>query len=159
MKWPTAGTGILTKFVPTFDGDILNAEAAAAVEKLVRKRIGKRGKILKRIGLAPKFAIPFRTDQPFAKISVKLIPPGMADDDPKLKSKLEGPEFLCDGQQFVAFGIRPITGEPYRWNGAGMPGNKVKRKELPSVNADEARQILDAAAELLIKDHGYRRGR
>ncbi|OLB72052.1 MAG: hypothetical protein AUI16_21455 [Alphaproteobacteria bacterium 13_2_20CM_2_64_7] len=97
-------TGILTQNTPTFDCDILSPVAAAAVEKLLRERFGKTGRILKRTGMAPKFAIPFRTDTAFAKIQVKLLPASAGDDaDP------EQLEFLGAGQQLVAFGLHPDT--------------------------------------------------
>src|SRR5262245_47193948 len=42
--WPDArNTGILTKFTPTLDADILNEEAARAIEDLVRERFEDRG--------------------------------------------------------------------------------------------------------------------
>lgn len=61
--------------MPTFDIDVLNPEASEAVEVLVRERFEERGHILVRIGLAPKRAIPFRTDKPFDKIEVNFIAP------------------------------------------------------------------------------------
>jgi hypothetical protein len=62
-------TGVLTRLVPTIDIDILNPEAAQAVETLVRERHEEHGNILVRFGLRPKRAIPFRTDEPFKKIT------------------------------------------------------------------------------------------
>ena len=145
-------TGILTQNTPTFDCDILSPVAAAAVEKLLRERFGKTGRILKRTGMAPKFAIPFRTDTAFAKIQVKLLPASAGDDaDPE---KLE---FLGDGQQFVAFGIHPDTGQPYTWGKGSMGApDKVWRKYLPPITAKEAQAFIDAAARTLIEHQGYR---
>jgi hypothetical protein len=58
--WPNAdNTGILTKLVPTFDIDILDAAAADAAEAMVRERYGDRGVIMVRVGLAPKRAFRF----------------------------------------------------------------------------------------------------
>ena len=72
-NWPNANnTGILTKHTPTLDADILNELAAIAIEELLRDRFEERGCILPRIGKAPKRAIPFRTADPFAKITVTL---------------------------------------------------------------------------------------
>jgi hypothetical protein len=43
-QWPDAiNTGILTKFTPAFDIDILTPEAAEAVEMLARERFEERG--------------------------------------------------------------------------------------------------------------------
>src|SRR5262245_54314637 len=58
-RYPDAkSTGILTKLTPVLDIDILDPEAAADVEELVRKRLGERGAILVRFGREPKRAIP-----------------------------------------------------------------------------------------------------
>ena len=38
----------------------------------------------------------------------------------------------------------------------GEPG-PVKREDLPQIDAAEAQQLIDAAADLLCSDHGYSR--
>ena len=93
-------TGALTLRMPTLDIDIQYTEAAEAVEDLVRDRFGDHGHVLTRIGKAPKRAIPFRTDAPFAKITSKVIRTDRAE---------ERFEFLSDGQQIVVDGIHPDT--------------------------------------------------
>ena len=102
--WPRANnTGILTKFTPTLDADILNEPAAIAIEDLVRERFEERGYILPRIGKPPKRAIPFRTSDPFPKLTANLIA--------AKGSTGEKIEFMCDGQYIVAAGIHPDTGK------------------------------------------------
>ena len=157
-KFPQASnTGLITKNTPTFDCDICDRDAAAAIEKLAKQRFGRRGRFMMRTGMAPKFAVPFRADTPFEKIVIKLVPPGVSDAEIKKNPKLlQGLEFLGDGQQFVAFGIHPDTRKPYHWNGGGEPG-KVKHSALPHINAAEARQLVDDAAALLVEQFGYRR--
>jgi hypothetical protein len=142
-----SSTGILTRNVPTIDIDILNPEASEAVETLVREWFEERGNILVRIGLAPKRAVPFRTDAPFKKIEVNLIAP-----DGSAGQKIE---LLADGQQLVAFGIHKDTGKPYSWHG-GSP-ETTRREELPYIHEAEARDLVEAAAELLVRDYGYQR--
>jgi hypothetical protein len=142
-------TGILCKHTPALDIDIVNADAADAVEELIRATLDhqKRGaRILVRTGLPPKRLIPFRTDKPFSKITIKLI---AADGT---SEKLE---FLGDGQQFVAFGIHPDTMQPYSWRG-GEPGT-TPRSALPLIDADGALGLINAAANLLVERFGYRR--
>ena len=147
--WPNArSTGILTRLTPTLDIDILNEEAAVAVEDLVRQRYeSDRGYVLVRIGRAPKRAIPFRTDQPFKKIEVKLIAP-----DGSAGQKIE---LLANGQQVVCFGIHPETDAPYSWFG-GEPG-EIKREDLPYLGADEAHPLVTDIVDLLVRDFGYQR--
>jgi hypothetical protein len=133
-------TGLLTRSTPAFDIDILNEDAAQAVEDLTREWFADDGQILVRIGNPPKRCIPFRTDDPFKKIAVTFVEGG----------KLE---MLGDGQQFVAFGIHPDTQRPYDW-GDKSPLD-VKRSELPYIHHWEARELVQAAAKLLIDNFGY----
>jgi hypothetical protein len=110
--WPGASnTGVINAPTPAFDGDITHPEAARAVEDLVRERYAEVGHVLVRFGNPPKFAIPFRTDEPFEKLVVCL----KAQDGTEHKI-----EFLCDGQQFVVDGIHPDTGKPYSWHGGTL---------------------------------------
>jgi hypothetical protein len=46
-------TGIVAKFTPGLDIDILNPDAAAAVEALAREHFEERGDVLVRIGSMP----------------------------------------------------------------------------------------------------------
>jgi hypothetical protein len=142
-----ASTGILTGLVPALDIDVTNEEAAEAVETLTRERFEEIGHFLVRTGRAPKRAILFRTDTPFKKITAELIAPN-GDSGQKL-------EFLCDGQQLVAFGLHKDTKQPYRWHG-GEPG-KIKREDLPYIHEQQARQLVRDAVDLLCRDFGYKR--
>jgi len=146
--WPDAiNTGILTRSMPTLDIDILNEEAARAAEDYVRELYEEHGYFLTRIGLPPKRALPFRTDEPFEKIVVNLVAPN---------GKPEKIEFLADGQQVACFGIHPDTKAPYNWHG-GEPG-QITRGDLPYIRGEEARQLVDNVVELLVREHGYSRG-
>ena len=99
-------TGVLTRLVPTLDIDILDEEAARAVEELIHSHFDDLGCVLPRVGQAPKRCYPFRTDDPFAKILINLVTPNGGE---------ERIEFLGDGQQFVVHGIHPDTRRPYQW--------------------------------------------
>jgi Bifunctional DNA primase/polymerase, N-terminal len=150
--WPKVypdakGTGILTAYVPTFDIDVLVPDAADAVENLVRERFDEQGPILVRFGRPPKRAIPFRCDQPFGHLEVNFIAP----DGPAHKL-----EILGDRQQVIVAGLHGDTGKYYRWHG-GAPG-RVRREELPFLDADQARQLIDDAAELLVRDFNFKIG-
>jgi hypothetical protein len=138
-------TGITCRRTPTFDIDILNPDAAAAIEDLVRERFGERGRLLTRTGMPPKRAIPFRTDAPFRKKMVLLTPPNGGSE--------QRIEFLGEGQQFLGFGIHPDTRKSYHWFG-GEPGS-IRHEELPSIGESEARQLVDDAVGLLVRDFGY----
>jgi hypothetical protein len=147
QTWPSAvNSGILTAPNPALDADILNEQAAVAVENLVRDRFEERhGYVLVRIGQAPKRAILFCAHEPFPKISVALTRPGYEGLGEKL-------EFLCDRQQLAAHGQHP-SGVEYRWFG-GAPWT-IPRDELPVINATEARQLISDIVDLLVREHGY----
>jgi hypothetical protein len=150
--WPDAtNTGVLTFRMPTLDLDILNTDAVCALEDHVRERYEDSGYILPRIGLPPKRAIPFRTEEPFKKFVVNLIAPNATAD-----AKQEKIEFLGDGQQVVVAGIHPETQKPYHWP-RGQPG-RIKLEELPYIREAEARALVEALVEILLRDFGYKRG-
>jgi hypothetical protein len=140
-------TGVLTRLVPTIDIDILNPEAAKAVEDLVRERHEEHGRILTRFGKRPKRAIPFRTDEPFKKITVNLTAPDSSEGQ-----KIE---LLADGQQFIVAGIHPETHKSYGWFGGEL--DETPRGELPDIREEDARVLVEAAVELLVRDFGYTR--
>jgi hypothetical protein len=139
-------TGALTALMPVLDIDIKDAEAAEAAEHLVRDRFGDTGKILTRVGSAPKRAIPFQTAKSFKKIAVNLVAPN-GDTGQKI-------ELLCDGQQVVVDGIHPDTGKPYTWFGGDL--TEVSRYDLPHLNEAEASMLVHDVVELLVTEHGYK---
>jgi hypothetical protein len=139
-------TGILTRLTPTVDIDILNDDAAAAVEDLVREMFEERGPILVRFGKAPKRAILLRTDKPFKKLATSLIAP-----DGSREQKIE---LLCDGQQVVVFGVHPETHRLYTWHG-GEPG-KIRWEDLPYVSTQEAEALIKKAGDLLVSEYGFK---
>jgi hypothetical protein len=139
-RW--TNTGLLARNAPGLDIDILDEDAAQAIEDLTRQRFGARGRILVRIGLPPKRLIPFRCDDPFKKLAVPFASGG----------KLE---FLGSGQQFVALGEHPDTRRPYEWEDGKSPLN-VRRDELPYITEAEARALVTASVKLLADNFDYR---
>jgi hypothetical protein len=149
--WPDAiNTGLLTFRMPTLDLDILNEDAVRTLEDHVREHYEESGYILPRIGLHPKRAIPFRTEEPFKKFTVNLIAPNATAD-----AKPEKIEFLGDGAQVAVAGIHPDTQQPYHWP-RGQPG-PIKLEELPYIREAEAHALVEACIEILVRDFGYKR--
>jgi hypothetical protein len=144
--FPSAtNTGLLTGTMPVLDIDILNPEAAEAIEALARERFEERGYVLTRIGLSPKRAILLRTDKPFKKITGNVVAPN-GDNKQKI-------ELLADGQQVVAFGIHPDTRKPYAWFG-GEPG-PIKYEDLPYISESEAKKLVADALKVLVSEFNY----
>jgi hypothetical protein len=140
-------TGLICKFTPTMDIDILNPEAAKAAESIVRDYYEERGDILVRFGLSPKRAIPFRTDTPFKIIKVPLIAPDGSEGQ-----KIE---LLADGQQFIAFGIHPDTRKPYGW--FGNTPLQTPHQNLPHIHEQGAATLVNTIVDLLVSEHQYSR--
>ena len=144
--WSDAkNTGILTKFTPAIDIDIMVPDAAAAVEELAREWFGEHGDILVQFGQAPKRALLLRTDEPFKKfVGLFTAPDGS-------EQKIE---ILGDGQQIVAHGIHPDIHKPYSWHG-GEPWT-TPREQLPYVRESDLRAFLNESMRVLVENFGFR---
>jgi Bifunctional DNA primase/polymerase, N-terminal len=141
-------TGILTRLTPPFDIDILDPEAVDAIVRLLRDPLEDPGLFPVRYGRPPRCAILTRTDEPFEKYTINLTAPDGSEGQ-----KLE---LLGDGQQLVVAGIHPDTGRAYSWHGDSRPGD-FRREDLTLIRFQQGRDLFEAAAELLIRDYGYRR--
>lgn len=126
--WPAAGIGIAAGKVIGIDIDLLASEAIAqAIEALAKRMLGDTPAV--RIGRAPKRLLVYRADEPFAGF------------------KLPPLEVLGHGQQFVAYGIHPDTGEPYTWPVDALVD--LALDELPAITEAQARAFAHAAYELV----------
>src|SRR5712664_107081 len=139
-------SGCLTLNTPTLDVDITDSEASRAIFLRLKELLKDHGKMLCRVGSAPKFAVPFRTDAPFKKISAPVISP--AGEEMKF-------EFLAAGQQFIAHGRHPDTGADYRW-GQQQDLTNVPRGELPYIDEAGANALVKDLVGLLVRDFGFR---
>jgi hypothetical protein len=84
---------------------------------------------------APRRAIPFRTDTPFAKITRKVI-------------RASGVEERFRVSMASRFGVHPDTKQPYRWAHGDLL--TVLRAELPLISAEDPQ-----ALKLVPVEHGY----
>jgi hypothetical protein len=146
--WPNAtNTGVLTKYMPTLDVDVLDEAAAQVAAEFVYTRHAHTEHLLTRVGKPPKFAIPFRTDKPFKKITVSLIAPDGSDG--------QKVEFLGDGEQVVVDGIHPDTGKPYSWHGGKLA--QTRHEDLPYVDESEAKALVNEIVDNILAPFGYKR--
>lgn len=105
-RYHRASVGLLTKNTPALDFDILDPDISEHMLQFVIDNF--EGEIVTRTGKAPKFLIPFRTDNPFKKMRSKRF------EDFLGQSHLV--EVLGSGQQFVAAGAHS-SGVQYEWSG------------------------------------------
>ena len=104
------GTGIITGEVLAVDNDLLNEPHALAIEEVIVGALGDTP--FRRFGSKPRPMLIYSTATPLRKITISGRAPG-EERDTRV-------EFLGKGQQFVAFGIHPSTGQPYRWEHEGL---------------------------------------
>jgi KaiC/GvpD/RAD55 family RecA-like ATPase len=130
------GIGILARYTPAIDVDILDPIAAQEMSDLI-DGIFPGQALMTRTGRAPKFLIPFRSDDPFKKLSSSVYTDGTHDHKV---------EILGDGQQWVAYHIHPETGLPYAWfDGLDTDGIlSLERSELPVLTREDAQRVIDA---------------
>ena len=130
------GIGILAATTPAIDVDILDEEVAQQMSDEI-DRIFAGQSLMTRTGRAPKFLIPFRSDEPFRKLTSKVY------SDGKHEHKVE---ILGDGQQWVAYHTHPDTHRAYEWfDGLSADGiRSVERSLLPLLTRRDAQRVIDA---------------
>jgi P4 family phage/plasmid primase-like protien len=132
-------TGLLTRDTPAVDIDVYDVDMANDLQHILVSMIGDNGRVIVRVGRAPKRAILFRTDAPFSKVAT---PTFTSPDGGKHRV-----EVLCSGQQVIVFGRHPDTGQNYTWSN-GEPG-EVVRDELPYMDEAMAAKFIAKATEVM----------
>jgi hypothetical protein len=133
-----ANTGVRTRHTPAIDIDIYDDIMATQIESALRACFPQQ-ELLLRIGQRPKRLVPFRCEVPFNKITLKFKAP-----DGNAGHKIE---VLGDGQQFIADGVHPDTGNAYTWPAGDLLS--IPREKLPLLNEAMARQIIAQAKEIM----------
>ncbi|MFK7942278.1 MAG: bifunctional DNA primase/polymerase, partial [Paracoccaceae bacterium] len=125
-RYPDHGVGLRTGQLVGLDIDILDADLAHEIQSLAIRRLGDS---FVRVGRWPKRLLLYRTDHPAPKRAVGKV------------------EVLGAGQQLVAFGVHPDTGQPYSWTSGDSPLD-AHVSDLPSVDDDAIAAFLAEAGAL-----------
>lgn len=125
--WPESGIGIAAGRVIGIDIDVLDAGVSAQIEGLAKRLLGDTPAV--RIGRAPKRLLVYRAAQPFAGFKYPPI------------------EVLGQGQQFIAYGIHPDTGQAYDWPVESLADLNVS--DLPAITEAQAREFAQEAYLLI----------
>jgi len=125
--WPESGIGIAAGRVIGIDIDVLDAGVSAQIEGLAKRLLGDTPAV--RIGRAPKRLLVYRAAQPFAGFKYPPI------------------EVLGLGQQFIAYGIHPDTGQAYDWPVESLADLNVS--DLPAITEAQAREFAQEAYLLI----------
>ena len=134
-------TGILCDNVAAIDVDIFDTAMADDLEDLAIRLLGQT---LKRVGLAPKRLLVYRTDAPLSTTHIAFRRP--ANDQDHLV------EILGAGRKFTALALHQKTLKPYAWPAGSILD--VARDRLPAITADGAAAFLAAARDLVIERGG-----
>ncbi len=130
-NWPEAGIGIAAGRVIGIDIDVLASPAVALeIEALAKRMLGDTPAV--RIGHAPKRLLVYRAVQPFSGFKYPPI------------------EVLGVGQQFIAYGIHPDTGQPYNWPVSTLAD--LSPDDLPAITEAQAREFAKEAYQLIPAD-------
>jgi putative DNA primase/helicase len=143
-SYASCGVGILTKRTPALDIDVLDPELAESIQAIADRVLGDAPI---RIGRAPKQLMPFQLrGEPYAKMKVSWR--GYRDE---LHEPTRPPavEILAGGQQFVALGIHPGTGQPYQWT--RDPDLSLPHGMLPLMDKAKAERFILTLADSLTK--------
>ncbi|WP_176559712.1 VapE domain-containing protein, partial [Teichococcus rhizosphaerae] len=134
-------TGILCGALIGLDIDVLVPELAKRLEGMAVEMLGATP--LRRVGKAPKLLLCYRAGEGISKMETPelTLPDGS-------KAQVE---VLAEGQQFVAYGIHPDTGQEYEWTESGP--DVVPLADLPPTTAAALRGFL-AAAESTLRGAG-----
>lgn len=124
------GIGIITKHTPAVDLDILDATVLKLMVDWCDMNFGSTPL---RVGRAPKSLLLFRCDEPFRKMKT-----GKYEDE---WGDMHEIEVLCDGQQFVAYGIHKDTSKPYEWTTDSHPAN-TDSEDLPTLTPEDAKSLM-----------------
>lgn len=125
------GIGIRTGYVVFIDIDIPNL----AVDRVREVCIRTIGSAPIRIGNPPKMGLVYRSETPFGT----RISEGYKDQ----RGNRCAVESLALGRQFVAFGIHPVTGQPYYWIEGVSPTN-IRIEDLTPINQDQIEALFQA---------------
>lgn len=138
-RWNAMGAGVGVKTGDNqilIDADTRNEDRARIIRDTLNEVLGFVPPV--RIGQYPKAGYLGRTDPGFVYSRVEF---GERDERGRLQERVE---ILSEGRQFVAVGIHPKTGKPYKWP-KGMPA----AADVPYIPADKLRRILELLAERL----------
>lgn len=132
-RWARMGAGVGIKTgggLLAIDADTTDEDLARKIKEIVDKHIGKTPV---RVGRFPKALYVVRTSEPTPYKRVEFGP--VAKDG---KARIWRVEMLTSGKQFVAEGVHPKTGKPYRW-----VRDLLSFDDLPIVSPETIDTVLD----------------
>ena len=146
--WPShisnhPNTGLICGRLIGLDIDVPIQPMSDQIQAMARAMLGHTP--LRRVGKAPKALFCYQVPEPIAKMETPEL---YLPDGTKVQI-----EALAKGQQFVAYGIHPDTGQEYEWPESGP--DAVRLEDLPQITPEALKAFL-AAAEAVFRSAGGR---
>jgi len=132
------------KNIVAVDVDVLNPFCANELQRLVEDELGFGPR---RIGRAPKFLMVFRCTDNVRKLRTGVYT--IDGDDSAV-------EVLAEGQQFVASGVHPDTGQSYAWPDDALID--LTPEDLTEITPAQLQSFMAAASQVLAR-YGLLKGR
>lgn len=142
-RWETQhssahNTGVLCGDLVGIDIDISDGGTVSQITEMVFQLLGSKAPI--RVGRDPRALIVCRTSKPIKKMATKEFITKWGE-----KAKVE---ILGVGQQFVAFGVHPLTMQPYTWPDKSI--ENVLFEELPVIDECDIAKLIQDIHKLLM---------
>lgn len=137
------GVGVRGRWFPAVDVDVRDQPAVDAIVQVLRAMYGQ---VPRRIGNAPKLAMPFAAAGP-GDVSYRSISFTLPNDQPG--DRPHQIELLGEGKQWCADHVHPDRKVPYQW-----PDGRPTAGKLPVLDDDDAIALLAAIQAHLERHHG-----
>ncbi|MCH4543147.1 AAA family ATPase [Ochrobactrum sp. A-1] len=144
-RWARMGAGVGIRTgdgLVLIDADTENEDRAKIILQKVHEHFGD---LPVRIGKYPKAGYLVRTDNDFQYTRIEF---GERNENGSLQERVE---ILAEGRQFVAHGVHPKTGKPYRWPKPLQPLNALPYVQSDALVAflNDLRPLLPAASDVV----------
>jgi putative DNA primase/helicase len=163
-EWRDQGVGVICGrigdiAIQALDFDTSNAELSSACIIWLKDYLcNHEGTALIRVGMHPKFLIPFVIDEPIRKsefTSKRFYPKGVE----QIKEHSNQLEVLGVNNQFVAYHIHPDTRKPYQWlaliDGEHETLHEISPCQLLKLTRDDLTTIR-TEFEMMARTHGLK---
>jgi P4 family phage/plasmid primase-like protien len=132
-EWADKNVGLLAARFPAIDCDVTDKDLSRRIYVIARDMFGAETPM--RIGLMPKWLMPFRAGEKMTKRKLEFT---------TAAGEKHAVEVLATGQQYVIQGIHPDTKKPYKW---AVP--LVAVEELPELTKDRVTEFFAEVTEKL----------
>lgn len=149
QHFPDANVGIITRGLAALDADVLDEAVAAHMRRFIIRQFCNPGKkFLFRVGRPPKWLCLFRCAE-------GDLPKRSSPEYEDARGRRHRLEWLRTGQQFLAYGPHPDTGEPVHWPNGDPLATGTRPEDLPAIS-DADIDTVHAEFARVAEEQGWR---